>query len=419
MMKSTQTRLEDLSHEELLQTTRRLLAEADALSTRISAVNEIGIAMNRTLDFNKIERVIAKQAKWLLDFEHCSVCLQKDKQWTVHTLFGKEEVQLDDLLDTPNVGQTIKTKHPQLIHDGTLSLFLSQYKSQIIIPLVADNICLGTINFATTISNSYTQDDMRIGYMLSLQLSSAIRNANIFRELTCTQRELHLRVEELDAYAHTIAHDLKSPLSNILLTSEIIGMKYREQLQDDGMTRLSSITSSGKQMNKMIDQLLWLAKLRNPEDAITVVQLQPIVDSALGRFSHLIDEQKIEIQISKDLPVVMGHPQWIEEIFANLISNAIKYMGNDNPTPSITIQSDVQGETVRLEVKDTGIGIKKDDQKRLFEMFTRLHSVKAEGLGLGLSIVRRIINKLNGEIGIESTYGEGTTFWFTLPLEEI
>ncbi len=67
-----------------------------------------------------------------------------------------------------------------------------------------------------------------------------------------------------------------------------------------------------------------------------------------------------------------------------------------------------------MEVKDSGVGIKEDDQKRLFEMFTRLHSVDAEGLGLGLSIIRRIITKLDGEIGIESTYGEGSTFWFTL-----
>ena len=411
---SSPKKLENLSREELVKNTRRLLAEADALSTRISAVNEIGIAINRTLDFDKIERVIARQAKWLLDFDHFNVCITRDDSWEIRTLFGKEEPQVSNLLETQNVGKTIKTKQPQLIYEGSPSPFLSSYKSQIIIPLIADEICLGTINFAAEKPKSYTQDDMRIGYMLSLQLSSAIRNANIVSELTRTQKELSLRVEELDAYAHTIAHDLKSPLSNILLTGEIIKMKYGEQLQGDGLTRVSSIVSSSKQMNNMIDQLLWLAKLRNPEEAITTVQIKPVVDAAFARFTHLIDERKIQVSIADDLPSVLGHPQWIEEVIANLISNAIKYMGDDNPDPRIDIRGFMEGDKIRLEVKDTGVGIKVEDQKRLFEMFTRLHSVNAEGLGLGLSIIQRIINKLDGEIGVESTVGEGSTFWFKL-----
>ena len=114
----------------------------------------------------------------------------------------------------------------------------------------------------------------------------------------------------------------------------------------------------------------------------------------------------------------MGHAQWIEEIFANLVSNAIKYMGKDNPDPRISIRGKPEGDMVRYEVCDTGVGIAPDDQARLFEMFTRLHTVNAEGLGLGLSIVHRIINKLNGQIGVESEVGKGSTFWFSLPAAE-
>src|SRR4051812_4400998 len=98
-------RLEDQGRDQLLQTVRRLLAEADALSSRIAAVNEIGIAINRTLNLNDIQSVIAKQAKWLLDFEHCSVCLseasgEKDDAWHTNTLFGPAEAPVANLLDT-------------------------------------------------------------------------------------------------------------------------------------------------------------------------------------------------------------------------------------------------------------------------------------------------------------------------------
>lgn len=414
MQNSKHSKLENLNRDELLTTARRFLVEADALSTRISAVNEIGVAINQTLDLATIQRVIAKQAKWLLDFEHCSVCLSNNAKWEIVTLFGKDEPQLDDLLETENIGLTLKTMQPQLILNGVSGEFLSDYQSQIIIPLTADKTILGTINFASKKAEHYTHDDMRIGYMLALQLSSAIRNTNVVNELKETQKELQMRVEELDAYAHTIAHDLKSPLSNILLTGEIINMKYANQIPPDVMTRFNSIVSSGKQMNKMIEQLLLLAKLRDPQEVITTVPVRPTVHMALSRFSQIIHEKGIKVNVMKDNPIVMGHPQWIEEVFANLISNAIKYMGDDNPNPCIDITGVVQDGKVRLEVKDTGVGIKVEDQQNLFVMFTRLHQVNAEGLGLGLSIIRRIISKLDGELGVESTMGKGSTFWFVL-----
>ena len=117
-----------------------------------------------------------------------------------------------------------------------------------------------------------------------------------------------------------------------------------------------------------------------------------------------------------DMPSALGFSQWLEEIFANLISNAIKYMGTNNPRPRISIIALLDDDGyVRYEVRDTGVGIADKDKEHLFEMFTRLHTVSVEGLGLGLSIVHRIIGKLNGKVGVESQLGEGSCFWFALP----
>ena len=255
-------KLEELSHEELLATTRRLLAEADALSSRIAAVNEISVAINETLDLDTILKVVAKQAKWLMDFDYCSICLHRDEKWVLIPLFGEKESSDIELLETENIGQVLKYKHPKLIRDGNESKLLSAYKSQIILPLSASGLLLGTINFGAKDSQKYTQDDMRIGYMLSLQISSALRNAQIVQQLNLTQDELKLRIEDLDAYNYTIAHDLKSPLSNILLTTQIIGMKFADELPEKGKSSLASIERSTLQMNEMIDRLLWLAKIR-------------------------------------------------------------------------------------------------------------------------------------------------------------
>lgn len=416
-------RLEDQDREQLLQTARRLLAEADALSTRITAVNEIGVAINRTLDLNAILKVVGKQAKWLLDFEYCSVCLQEHSTavWRVITLFGQPQIAPDDLLTTENVGVAIRTRQPQLLGTGSLSLFMGEFSSQVIIPLLAENTVLGTINFATTQPRCYTQDDMRIGYMLALQLSSAIRNAHNFEELQQAQRELQLyareleaRNQELDAFSHTIAHDLKAPLSIISLKTDLIRAKHAETLSDELVKDMELIKKGTSTMGNMIDQLLWLARLRNVKDTLSCVPMGQVAQAAVWRFSPSLAEKGIQVEIQPNLPDAMGHAQWVEEVFANLISNAIKYMGNENPHPTIRITGSEQDDKVCYRVEDSGVGITPEDQARLFTMFTRLHTVKAEGLGLGLSIVHRIVTKLQGQVGVESQFGVGSTFWFTL-----
>lgn len=410
------SKLEQLSHEELLTTTRRLLAEADALSSRIAAVNEISVAINETLDLDAILRVVAKQAKWLMDFEYCSICLQENDKWKLIPLFGEAESETIDLATTDNIGFVIKYKQPKLIHEGSDSPFLSSYQSQIILPLKASGALLGTINFAVEESDKYTQEDMRIGYMLSLQISSALRNAQIVEELHTTQDELKLRVDDLDTYNHMIAHDLKSPLSNILLTAQIAKATAEEEddVPEKGLKYLSAIENSSVQMNDMIDRLLWLAKIRKFEDVLHLVNIKPILNKVKARFATILEEQNIQLEITENVPNAVGEAQWLEEIFANLLSNAIKYIGEDNPAPKITIQTDCKDNMICYEVTDNGIGIKEEDQKTLFEMFKRVDGVKAEGTGLGLSIVSRIVKRMGGEFGVRSTFGEGSTFWFTL-----
>jgi signal transduction histidine kinase len=171
-------------------------------------------------------------------------------------------------------------------------------------------------------------------------------------------------------------------------------------------------------MSTMIDQLLWLARSRDVSFNLVAVDMSQVVDAAFARFRDVIDSRHIAIEVDSCLPTVMGHGQWIEEVFANLISNAIKYMGENNPHPKIAVRAVQMNGRVRYEVRDTGVGIAPKDQARLFEMFTRLHTVDAEGLGLGLSIVHRIVTKLHGQVGVESQLGEGSTFWFSLMAAE-
>jgi len=417
-----QKKLTDQSREELLDTVQRVTVEAEALSSRIVVVSEIGIAINSTLDMDNIFQVITKKAKWLLDFVHCSICLQDDNgNWVLTVLIGDQDYQLDsDDIQQSEIGDAIKYGQSRLIKDDTTTHFLPDIPSKLIIPLNSEDEVIGTINFACN-RITYKHEDMRIAYLLALQLASAIRNARRMtqlrearQQLEVYARELEMQNQELDAYSHTIAHDLKSPLSVIPMKAGLVKM-YASLLPPKAIEHLDDITDRTKHMAEMIDQLLTLSTIRDADTVLECVETNDVLRRALLRFPE-VEMGHVEIMMQSDLPSVSGHSQWIEEVFANLISNAIKYMGEDNANPKICIKSQVESNEAIFAVIDNGIGIRPEDQERLFHKFTRLHDVEAEGVGLGLSIVQRIIRKLDGRLGVKSTWGKGTTFWFSVPL---
>ncbi len=195
-------RIEAQNREELIQTTRQLLTEVQALSTRIAALNELAIAINRSLNVEDILRVIGKQAKWLLDFQHCSVCLQNDDgSYRLLTLFGPDAAGDSRVFpDGHNpISRALKTGQPQLNPEDYESTFLNTYTSQIIIPLENDQGVMGSINFATTPPPAYTHEDLRIGYLLALQASAALRNAKHFEDMNLLLAEMNRLYSELNS----------------------------------------------------------------------------------------------------------------------------------------------------------------------------------------------------------------------------
>ena len=258
--------------------------------------------------------------------------------------------------------------------------------------------------------------DLAQSVMSEINLRAASKErAEIESRLRSYTKELETVNVELDAYGHTIAHDLKAPLNAILGFAGLIQMETPD-LPQSAQESLNQIISSGEMMSNMIEQLLNLAKLSDGDNPAHPMDIMPLVGAALMRFSSRFYEREIDFAVEGELYPGLGHAPWIEEIFANLIGNAINYL-DDSRTGIIRVRSSVHGSNVRYEVQDNGVGIKPDDRDRLFRMFTRLHTVKdANGFGLGLSIINRMVKRMNGTVGVESEWGEGSTFWFTLPL---
>ena len=167
-------------------------------------------------------------------------------------------------------------------------------------------------------------------------------------------------------------------------------------------------------MNNIIDELLLLARVRKVEDMeLMPLDMVHIVADAQRRIAYLAEEYQAEIVTPDVWPTVLSYGPWLEEVWVNYLSNAIRY-GGKPPRVELGAAERADG-MIRFWVRDNGPGLDEEEQARLFAEFSRLDRARAEGHGLGLSIVQRIVEKLGGEVGIESEVGKGSTFWFTLP----
>lgn len=238
---------------------------------------------------------------------------------------------------------------------------------------------------------------------------------SIYVDITARKKaeeERERLIAELDAFAHTVAHDLKNPLTGILAYAELLQTDWA-----DAATRANaaaSIQQNGHKMNSIIKELLTLAEMRQVEKAPRhPLDMGRIVQEAYQRLRHQFETTQAELILPKEWPVVLGYAPWVEEVWANYLSNGLKY-GGQPPRLELGAAASAKGQ-IRFWVRDNGPGLSAGEQGQLFAPFTRLNQARATGHGLGLSIVQRIVTRLGGEVGVESEPGAGSTFFFTLP----
>jgi PAS domain S-box-containing protein len=235
----------------------------------------------------------------------------------------------------------------------------------------------------------------------------------ITKERKAAEEREHL-IAELDAFSHTVAHDLKTPLTAMIASTELLEKQSIHKLDPGEQRILQLLGHSSHKMNNIVDELLLLAGVRRAEEIKTEsLDMTPIVTEAQRRLAYLIETHEAKIQTPNQWPAAWGYAAWVEEVWVNYLSNAIKYGGDP---PRIEVGAERLEDSVRFWVRDNGEGLTEAAQAQLFTPFTRLGQIKAEGHGLGLSIVQRIVTRLDGEVGVESTIGEGSVFSFTLPI---
>jgi PAS domain S-box-containing protein len=287
-------------------------------------------------------------------------------------------------------------------------------RSLLAVPLRVREAVIGTLEMVNKQDGSFDADDLALVEMLAASAAAAIDNARLVAALRQYGVELEARNQDLDAFAHTAAHDLRNPLARVVGYAEVLEGDYAALKQDEVRGILHRIAQNGRTMNNIIDEMLLLAGVRQMENIETAaMDTAQIVAEAQQRLADLIEEHHTQIIAPDHWVAAVGYAPWVEEVWVNYLSNAITYGGRP---PRVEIGATEQADgRVRFWVRDNGPGLTHEEQARLFKPFTRLDQVRAKGYGLGLSIVRRIVEKLGGQVGVESDVGTGSTFFFVLP----
>lgn len=237
---------------------------------------------------------------------------------------------------------------------------------------------------------------------------------NADEKLKKAYKNLERSNNELEQFAYVASHDLQEPLRTIYGFVELLAANYKGKLDSDAEEYIEFITTGTRRMQQMIDDLLTLSRITTKGKKFAPVNIERILKVVLENLRSLIDKNHAVI-IYDSIPTIIADDSQIIQLFQNLIENAIKFHREE--TPEIHISSKRQNGYRVFSIKDNGIGIDKNQFKKLFVVFQRLHSRdEYPGTGIGLAICKKIVERHEGRIWIESEVGIGSTFYFTIPV---
>lgn len=226
-------------------------------------------------------------------------------------------------------------------------------------------------------------------------------------------RDLERSNDELQQFAYIASHDLQEPLRTVQSYLQLLRRRYGGKLDDDADEFIEFAVEGAQRMRNLITDLLSFARVSSRARPFEPTDVGGVVDDVERSLEVYIEERKARIERGS-LPEVNADRNQLRQLYQNLISNALKF--NESETPRVELGARRQGTQWRLWVRDNGIGMRPEYREKVFEVFKRLNAKdEYEGTGIGLAICKKIVQRHGGEIGMDSSPGEGSTFWFTLP----
>ncbi|HXU10579.1 MAG TPA: ATP-binding protein [Candidatus Binatia bacterium] len=394
----------------------------------------------------------------------CSVCVEKGGQNRPMVMVHQDPARVDrlkEVLGRHPLPVDLPFTYPKVLRTGEWDLIpeLTEehlraaapdeggrrllrefgFRSVLTVPLVVAGRTQAALTLATAESGRrFTCEDVAFAEELARRAALAMENARLYRaarresedhkhavealrdlnehlEQRVRERTVELEeiTRELDAFASTVAHDLRSPLRVMKAFSEILVEDYSGQVLDViGQEYALKIDRASDRMASLVESLLAYSRLARQDVPVHEVDLEAVVGAVVGDMADELRTADAEVSVERPLPRILGNEGLLAQVLGNLLSNAVKFRVPGRPC-RVRIRAEAEApEAVRLWVEDNGIGINPEHFERIFKVFERLHPQEAyPGSGLGLAIARRSVERVGGTIGVESEPGAGSRFW--------
>jgi signal transduction histidine kinase len=287
------------------------------------------------------------------------------------------------------------------------------------VPLTFEKRLLGKFMIYFDAPHTFSAQELRPVETIARQVAFAIerqRDAEALEALV-NDRTASLRqvVGQMEEFSYTVSHDLRAPVRAMRGYADIIMQDHGWRLDSDARELLTRIIRNGERMDRLIQDLLTYSRISRRELRLEPVSLDKLVRDVVAQFPNMQPEHA-DIEVHGPLPDVIAHEPSLSQVVSNLLSNAVKFVPPQS-RPRIRVSADLREAQARLWIEDNGIGIKPEHQGRLFGMFERVHPEREyEGTGIGLAIVRKAVERMNGAVGVESDGVSGSRFWVQLPI---
>ena len=394
--------------------------------------------INHGKSFDEIFDLVYENLKKVIPYNRIGIAILKDSNILVARKSRSDghiilEDNFEEDIRNSSLKNVIEKGEPRIINDledylkkkpdslSTQKIVSEGIKSNLTLPLLVKGKPVGVIFFSSRDKNAYTEKDSEYLKLIAGHIAISFERAILIEELMKTNERLKELNQMKDEFVSIVSHDLRSPLTNILLCSDMCLMKNFGELTEKQNEAVYMINRSGIHLRDLINDLLDLAKIEAGK--IELHKLKGKIGDAIKESINVMQfnahEKKIEVKLNLPDSEPAINADWLKifQVMNNLISNAIKFTHEGG---SVTTSVRYNQDNVEVSVKDTGQGIAEDDIPLIFDKFRQVKSKATrgeKGSGFGLAIAKNLIELHGGKIWAESTVGKGTAFYFTLPVK--
>ncbi len=410
----------------------RLYESATQQAKRWEALFRLGQLLSRSLELDEVYPAFAEAVKANLPYDRIGVVVQEGERLVMALSVAEPPLPSWQGASWPQtegtaVGWVLDYKQPRLVRDlRTEQTFSDEgfiaregVRSTLMLPLLAGGKAVGVFFVDSRTPGTYTEQDLELLDPLAQQLALAIQDARLFREIQEKGRQLESASKHKSQFLANMSHELRTPLNAILGYTELILDNIYGEVPGKIRDILERLGKSGRYLLGLINDVLDLSKIEAGQLTLSLTDysMKEVVQTVIAAVESLAAEKSLALKFTlpPDLPLGKGDERRLTQVLLNLVGNAIKFTA----VGEVRVEVRASDGAFLVSVADTGPGIAPADQQKIFEEFQQVDSSSTRqkgGTGLGLAIAKKIIELHAGHIGVESSLGKGSTFWFSVPI---